>query len=75
MINRTEAMLIAKCIRNTHMASTTKQAFVRELIKIFKNDSPWFKDKLFRNLALLGTEPDGMTKYHMNNLEKKLNEI
>ena len=75
MITQTEAMLVAKCIRNTVMAPTTKERFVKELVKIIKLNSPWFKDKTFTKLALLGTAPDGGTQYHMDNMEKRLDEV
>ena len=75
MINAVETMLIAKLIRNTTMAPTTKLLFVREMIKIIKNNSPWFKEKDFKAVALYGLPvPDKMIDYYVKQKEKK-NEV
>lgn len=51
MINAVEAILIAKLIRNTAMAPTTKKIFIREMVKILEPNSLGFQKKRFINIA------------------------
>ena len=66
-------MLIAKLIRNTTMAPTTKLIFVREMIKIIKGNTPWFKEKDFKAVALFGLPiPNKQIDRYVQQKEKKL---
>ena len=64
--------MIAKLIRNTPMAKTTRQHFVSEMIKVFKANSPWFKETRFRDIALRGAEVEPVFKHFVENKENEI---
>lgn len=75
MITRTEAMLIAKYIRNTPISPTPKRELVKNITVLFESTTPGFRGDLFYQIALGRVEKDSLNHHNEVKLEEKLNDL